>query len=62
MEERDLAVTLARGRIAFGVVSLLAPGLVARTMTGGSPKAGRASSYAWSAPATSESASGSRSP
>jgi hypothetical protein len=35
MEERDLAVTLARGRIAFGVVSLLAPGLVARTMTAG---------------------------
>jgi hypothetical protein len=35
MEERDLAVALARGRIAFGVVSLLAPGLVARTMTGG---------------------------
>jgi hypothetical protein len=35
MEERDLAVTLARGRIAFGVVSLLAPGLLARTMTGG---------------------------
>jgi len=35
MEERDLAVSLARGRIAFGVVSLLAPGLVARTMTGG---------------------------
>ena len=35
MEERDLAVTLARGRIAFGVVSLLAPGLVARTMTSG---------------------------
>jgi hypothetical protein len=35
MEERDLAVTLARGRIAFGVVSLLAPALVARTMTGG---------------------------
>ena len=47
MEERDLAVTLARGRIAFGVVSLLAPGLVARTMTGGgAPRAGRASSYA----------------
>jgi hypothetical protein len=36
MEPRDLAVNLARGRIAFGVVSLLAPGLVARTMTGGS--------------------------
>jgi hypothetical protein len=35
MEERDLAVTLARGRIAFGVVSLLVPGLVARTMTRG---------------------------
>lgn len=35
MEERDLAVTLARGRIAFGVTSLLAPALVARTMTGG---------------------------
>jgi hypothetical protein len=34
MEERGLAVSLARGRIAFGVVSLLAPGLVARTMTG----------------------------
>ena len=35
MEERDLAVALARGRIAFGVVSLLVPGLVARTMSGG---------------------------
>jgi hypothetical protein len=34
MEERDLAITLARGRIAFGVVSLLAPGFLARTMTG----------------------------
>jgi hypothetical protein len=34
MEERDLALILARGRIAFGVVSLVAPGLVARTMTG----------------------------
>jgi len=40
MEERDLAVTLARGRIAFGVVSLLAPGLVARTMTGGDESVG----------------------
>ena len=40
MEERDLAVTLARGRIAFGVVSLLAPGLVARTMTGDGPEGG----------------------
>ena len=35
MEERDLAVTLARGRIAFGVVSLLAPGLLADAMLGG---------------------------
>jgi hypothetical protein len=40
MEARDLAVTLARGRIAFGVVSLLAPGLVARTMTGGGSDGG----------------------
>jgi hypothetical protein len=35
MEQRDLAVTLARGRIAFGVVSLLAPGLLADAMLGG---------------------------
>jgi len=34
MDVRDLALTLARGRIAFGVVSFLAPGLVVRTMTG----------------------------
>lgn len=34
MEERDVAVGLAGGRIAIGVVSLLAPGLVGRTMTG----------------------------
>jgi hypothetical protein len=40
MEERDLAVTLARGRIAFGVVSLLAPGLLARTMAGGDESEG----------------------
>jgi hypothetical protein len=33
MEGRDLAVSLAGGRIAIGVVSLLAPGVVARTMT-----------------------------
>jgi len=41
MEERELAVILARGRIAFGVVSLLAPGLVARTMSGGGEGATR---------------------
>jgi hypothetical protein len=40
MEERNLAVTLAFGRIAFGVVSLLAPGIVARTMTGGGSDGG----------------------
>jgi hypothetical protein len=34
MDGRDLAVILARGRIAIGVVSLLAPELVGRTMTG----------------------------
>jgi hypothetical protein len=34
MEGRDLAVSLAGGRIAIGVVSLLAPAFVARTMTG----------------------------
>jgi hypothetical protein len=33
MEGRDLAISLARGRIAIGVVSLLAPGFVGRTMT-----------------------------
>jgi hypothetical protein len=35
MEARDLAVTLARGRIAFGVVSILAPGFLADAMLGG---------------------------
>ena len=34
MEGRNLAVTMARGRIVIGVVSLLAPELVARTMIG----------------------------
>ena len=34
MEARDLAVGLAVGRIAIGAVSLLAPGLVGRAMTG----------------------------
>jgi hypothetical protein len=33
MEGRDLAISLASGRIAIGVASLLAPGVVARTMT-----------------------------
>jgi hypothetical protein len=34
MEARGLAASLARARIAIGVVSLLAPGFVGRTMTG----------------------------
>ena len=34
MEGTDLAVGLARGRIAIGVMSLLAPEFVGRTMTG----------------------------
>jgi hypothetical protein len=34
MEARDVAVGLAGGRIAIGVVSLLAPGLVGRAMVG----------------------------
>jgi hypothetical protein len=34
MEARGLAVGLAGGRIAIGVMSLLAPGLVGRTMIG----------------------------
>jgi hypothetical protein len=34
MQGRDLAVGLARGRIAIGVMSLLAPEFVGRTMTG----------------------------
>jgi hypothetical protein len=34
MEGRELVVSLARARIAIGVVSLLAPDLIARTMTG----------------------------
>jgi hypothetical protein len=33
MERRDLAVSLARARIAIGVISLLAPEVVGRTMT-----------------------------
>jgi hypothetical protein len=34
MEARDLAVGVAGGRIAIGVVSLLAPGVVGRAMMG----------------------------
>jgi hypothetical protein len=34
MHEKDLAVSLGRGRVALGAVSVLAPGIVGRTMTG----------------------------
>ena len=34
MDARDLAISLAGGRIAIGVVSLVAPGLVGRAMLG----------------------------
>jgi hypothetical protein len=34
MDESTLALTAARGRIAFGAVATLAPGLVVRAMTG----------------------------
>jgi hypothetical protein len=34
MRARDLAVGLAGGRVAIGVVSILAPGLVGRAMMG----------------------------
>jgi hypothetical protein len=34
MEDRDLAVALATGRIAIGLLSLLTPGIVGRAMIG----------------------------
>jgi hypothetical protein len=46
MEGRNVAAVLARGRIAIGVVSLLAPGLVARTMTGRGSSRGATSLFA----------------
>jgi hypothetical protein len=46
MDGRDLAAVLARGRIAIGVVSLLAPGVVARTMTGRDGSRGGANLFA----------------
>jgi hypothetical protein len=41
-----MAAVLARGRIAIGVVSLLAPGLVARTMAGRDGARGATSLFA----------------
>jgi len=35
MEPRDIAIALARGRMALGAVALIAPGLAARSMFGG---------------------------
>jgi hypothetical protein len=46
MEARDLAVGLAGGRMAIGVVSLLTPGLVGRTMTGRAGSEGGTSLFA----------------
>jgi hypothetical protein len=34
MDERDVAISLAAGRMTFGVASLLAPRFLGRTMTG----------------------------
>jgi hypothetical protein len=46
MEGKNVAVGLAGGRIAIGVVSLLAPGLVGRTMTGREGSGGDTSLFA----------------
>ena len=46
MEKRDLAVSLAGGRIAIGAASLLAPKLVARTMAGPDGSEGLTSLFA----------------
>jgi hypothetical protein len=46
MERRDVAVSLARGRIAIGVVSVLAPSFVGWAMTGREGSEGEASVFA----------------
>jgi hypothetical protein len=46
MAARELAVSLAGGRIAIGVASLLAPGLVGRAMTGHQGSGGGTSLFA----------------
>jgi hypothetical protein len=46
MKGKDVAVGLAGGRIAIGVVSLLAPRLVGRTMGGGGGSGGVTSLFA----------------
>jgi hypothetical protein len=46
MERRDVAVSLAGGRVAIGGVSLLAPAFVARMMTGGDGSGGGTTLFA----------------
>ncbi len=46
MEGRNIAVVLARGRLAIGAVSLLAPRAVAGTITGRSASGGGTSLFA----------------
>jgi hypothetical protein len=46
MERRDVAVSLARGRIAIGVVSVLAPSFVGWAMTGRGGSEGGTSLFA----------------
>jgi hypothetical protein len=45
MEPTDMAVGLGRGRIAIGVISLLAPRLVGRVITGAEPSGGGATLF-----------------
>jgi hypothetical protein len=46
MERRDVAVGLARGRVAIGVVALLAPAFVSRMMIGGDGSGGGTTMFA----------------
>jgi hypothetical protein len=46
MERRDVAVSLARGRVAIGVVAVLAPGFVGRMMTSGGRSGGGTTLFA----------------
>jgi hypothetical protein len=46
MEPTDMAVGLGRGRIAIGVVSLLAPRLVGRVIIGAEPSSGGTTLFA----------------
>jgi hypothetical protein len=46
MERTEMAVGLGRARIAIGVISLLAPQLVGRALTGAQPSGGGTSLFA----------------